>query len=229
MEYPKINSLWKRNGWYFDEQCKKDPSKQAGRQSFIIGDYACEEFGNIKLWDVEEKIDGTNIRVFFKDGNVRFGGRTKDAQIPCDLLDYLQSWFTPSLLHARFADKAGFGTEIILYGEGIGPKIQSGGYYLTKPGFCLFDVRVGNWWLEKNVVRHKIAEELGVYSPPCLLTDATEEQIVDFVKEKHFSRFAMNDPKHEHVMEGVICRPKKQMLFRNGDPIMYKLKCKEFV
>ncbi len=228
MEYPKIHSLWKREGWYFDEQCKKDPSKQAGRQSFIVGDYACEEFGNIKEWDVEEKIDGTNIRVLYKDGEVRFGGRTKDAQIPTQLLDYLQDKFTASLLHARFADKAGVGTQIILFGEGFGPKIQSGGYYSDKVAFCLFDVRVGSWWLEKDVVRHKVTEELGVVAPPCLMKNATEEEIIDFVKQKHFSRFAMNDPKHEHVMEGVICRPKKLMLFRNGDPIMWKLKSKEF-
>ena len=206
MEYPKVHSLWKRKGWYFDEQCKKDPSKQKGRQSFIVGDYACEEFGNI-----------------------RFGGRTKDAQIPCHLLDYLQSTFTPSLLNARFADKAGIGAEVILFGEGYGPKIQSGGYYSTNVGFCLFDVKVGSWWLEKSVVRHKVAEELGVTAPPCLMTEATEYEIVEFVKEKHFSRFATNDPHHKAIMEGVMCRPSKLMLFRNGDPIMFKLKCKEFV
>lgn len=228
MEYPKIHSLYKRQGWYFDEQCKKDPTKQEGRQSFIVGDYACEEFGNIKHWDVEEKIDGTNIRVFYKDGQVRFGGRTKDAQIPCHLLDYLQEWFTPSLLSARFADKAGIGTQVILFGEGFGPKIQSGGYYSERVGFCLFDVKVGSWWLDKKVVRHSIAEQLGVISPPCLMTTATEQEIIEYVKQKNPSSFAMNDPERKHVMEGVMCRPVKTMLFRNGDPIMFKLKCKEF-
>lgn len=223
MEYPKIHSLWKREGWYFDEQCKKDSSKQAGRQSFIVGDYACEEFGNIKEWDVEEKIDGTNIRIFYKDGEVRFGGRTKDAQIPTHLLDYLQDTFTPSLLRARFADKAGIGTQVILFGEGYGPKIQSGGYYSDKVGFCLFDVKVGDWWLEKTVIRHDIAPSLGVVSPPFIGVFG-EDEIIRLVKQKGDSIFA----KDKHVMEGVICRPKKLMLFRNGDPIIWKLKCKEF-
>jgi len=227
MEYPKINSLWKREGWYFDEQCKKDPTKQAGRQSFIIGDYASEEFGNIKYWDVEEKIDGTNIRVFYKDGQVRFGGRTKDAHIPCHLLDYLQGTLTPGLLGSRFADKDGSGTGVILFGEGFGPKIQAGGYYSDKPGFCLFDVKIGHWWLEKDTVRG-LATLLGVHTPPTVMLHSTEEEILQYVREKKCSLFAMNDPKHEHVMEGVICRPIKQMLFRNGDPIMFKLKCKEF-
>lgn len=226
-EYPKIHSLWKREGWYFDEQCKKDPSKQKGRQSFIVGDYACEEFGNIKYWDVEEKIDGTNIRVFFKDGQVRFGGRTKDAQIPCHLLDFLQSHFTPERLLSVFPDKDGHGSDLILFGEGFGPKIQSGSYYSDKPGFCLFDIKIGPWWLEKQAVR-EISGKLGIVSPPFLCEFATEAEIVDFVKEKHPSFLAANDPDEKYIMEGVICRPQKQMLFRNGDPIMYKLKCKEF-
>jgi hypothetical protein len=243
MEYPKIHSLYKRQGWYFDEQCKKDPTKQQGRQSFIVGDYACEEFGNIKHWDVEEKIDGTNIRVFYKDGQVRFGGRTKDAQIPCHLLDYLQEWFTPSLLSSRFADKAGIGTQVILFGEGFGPKIgKGGGLYSKTTGFCLFDVFVGGWWLEKNVVREVLSEQFGCLSPSCLMKKATEEEIIEYVKQKNPSIFAMNDPKHQLIMEGVICRPTKMMMFRDRPvisedpivhadyhiPIMYKLKTKEF-
>ncbi len=229
MEYPKINSLWKRQEWYFDEEAKKDPSKQKGRQSFIVGDYACPEFGNVKYWDVEEKIDGTNIRIFFTDGTVRFGGRTKDAQIPCHLLSYLQDVFTLELLQEVFSSKEGSQKEVILFGEGFGPKIQCGDYYLDRPGFCLFDVKIGRWWLERKPIRDEIAPKLGVYASPCIMTEGTEEEIVEFVKEKHFSRFARNDSKHEHVMEGVVCRPNPSMLFRGGDPIMFKLKCKDMI
>lgn len=66
MEYPKINSLYKRNGWYFDEKEKRscDPSRQPLRQSLIIGDFACPEFASINKWQIDEKIDGTNVRIF---------------------------------------------------------------------------------------------------------------------------------------------------------------------
>jgi len=229
MEYPKIHSLFKRQGWYFDENAKHDPSKQQGRQSFIPGDYSCPEFGNIKLWDVEEKIDGTNIRIIYRDGKVTFGGRTKDSQLPCHLLEYLQLTFTDSLLAFVFSkDESQPYPNVTLFGEGYGPKIQSGGYYSKEPGFCLFDVRIGSWWLEKDVVRHKISEQLGVTTPP-YFGKMTEEEIIQFVKDKHFSRFALNDPEHKHVMEGVMCRPKPSMLFRNGGPIIFKLKCKEIL
>jgi hypothetical protein len=228
MEYPKINSLWKRQGWYFDEKEKKncDSSRQKDRQTFIQGDYACVEFGNIVFWDVEEKIDGTNIRIFYDEGNVRFGGRTKDAQIPTFLLDYLQAKFTQDLLHKVFPCKEEEPyPKVILFGEGYGPKIQSGGYYADEVGFCLFDVYVNGWWLEKNVVRHKIGLELGVPVPP-FVGIMTELEIVDYIKSKPRSAFAQIE---DHLIEGVVCRPNPLMLYRNGNPIMMKLKIKDNV
>lgn len=223
MEYPKINSVYKREGYDFTGIGQNPKGK-----NLIIGDYACPEFDNIKIWDVEEKIDGTNIRIIFKNGKVIFAGRTSDAMLPSFLLEYLQIHFTESLMKARFQNPDGSYPDVILYGEGYGPKIQSGGYYSTTPGFCLFDAKVGLWWLAKHTVRHVLSQELGVPVPPCF-PEMTIPQIVELVKSKPPSKFAQNDPKKEHVMEGVICRPSPQMLFRNSNPIMFKLKCKDML
>ena len=57
-EYVKINSLWKREGWYFDQDKKNSPDYKKGKQSFIEGDYACPEFGNIKRWNVNDVLQG---------------------------------------------------------------------------------------------------------------------------------------------------------------------------
>ena len=80
MHYPKINSLWKRE-------------LDTGRKYLIADEYACEEFKNIKTWRVTEKIDGTNIRIIYRDGVVSMRGRTDDAQIPPKLLTFLQANF----------------------------------------------------------------------------------------------------------------------------------------
>lgn len=226
MQYPKINSLYKRQGWYFDEEAKKNPEKQAGRQTFIEGDYARKEFANISFWQVEEKIDGTNIRVNWDGRMVTFGGRTKDAQIPTHLLTYLQAQFTAELMDKAFSELKDPPFDITLYGEGYGPKINNGGFYDTDPKFCLFDVRVGRWWLEKHSLM-QISETLGIKIAPTIGTMTTQE-IVDYVKTKPISVFATNDRPPRHVMEGVMCRPVPQMLFRDGTPIMFKLKCKDF-
>lgn len=222
MEYFKINSLWKREGWYFDEEKKKNPNFQKGRQSFIIGDYACEEFKNVKWWHVEEKIDGTNIRIIFKDGKVTFGGRTKAAQIPTFLLDYLMKTFTDSLMQARFC-KDGNVPQVILFGEGYGPKIQKGGgNYRKDPGFILFDVWIGGWWLTRQGVI-EVAQSLDIpYAPEIGIM--SESAIVEYVKSQPFSLCSET----QQVMEGVVCRPNPLMLFRDGKPIIWKLKCKEF-
>ncbi len=225
MEYPKIHSLWKREGWYFD---KLKAMNMTEAQSFIIGDYSQPEFGNIKLWRVEEKIDGTNIRIIMdkvdkaNELKVKFGGRTKDAQIPCHLLDRLQSIFIPEKISAVFPTIRE-GTKVTLFGEGFGPKIQKGGEkYSKEPGFILFDIMVGSWWLKREDIT-QIADQLLI---PCVpvIGYMPEEYIIDFVKSNPQSEF---NPAYGR-MEGVVCKPEPMMLFRNGEPIMWKLKCKEF-
>lgn len=219
MEYPKINSLWKREGWYFDEEKKKDPKFQKGRQSLIEGDYACEEFGSIKRWRVDEKVDGTNIRIFYEEGKVSFGGRTSKAQIPKHLLKYLEETFTRELMNAVFPDNP----KITLFGEGYGPKIQAcGGNYRSEPGFILFDIVCGGWWLKKEDVE-ALAEKLGILTVPSLGV-MEENDIVDFVRSMPMSRCS----RVEQQIEGVVCRSEPLMLFRNSKPLMFKLKCREF-
>ena len=91
MKYPKINTIWKR-----DKKTHK----------IIDRDFSCPEFENIFMWRVTEKIDGTNIRVIFHrrieplyDGSpwqvtdVKFEGRTDNAEIPKHLIEYLEKIF----------------------------------------------------------------------------------------------------------------------------------------
>lgn len=210
IKYPKINSLWKRKGLEYDKNERKD---------FIEGDYACPEFALIKHWHVEEKIDGTNIRILFEKetGKVRFGGRTDNASIPAFLLDFLQDHFTPERLDDVFDSDA------ILFGEGYGPKIQKvGSLYSDSNGFCLFDVRIGHYWLKREDV-YDVAGKLDVPHAP-LIGEPKEGTIVDFIKSKPKSRFAKYDMK----MEGVMCRANPQLFCRSGDPVMFKLKCNDF-
>jgi hypothetical protein len=222
MEYPKIQSLWKRHCWYFDENCKTDPAKQATRQSFIIGDYASAEFGNIKNWLVDEKIDGMNIRVIYESDNIQFKGRTDNAQMPPDMQAALEAIFTKERLDTVFAErKPKFG---VFFGEGHGPKIQSGGYYSKEPAFVIFDIFLDGWWLERSAVKD-IAAKLGIEVVPEIGT-MTEPEIIEYVKSQPLSTFAKMQP---HVAEGVVCRSDPLMLYRNRMPIMWKLKTKEFI
>ena len=68
-EYPKINSLYKR-----------DPEKG---NNIILGDFSLPEFFYLKdlLRECTEKIDGTNTRIFFDGHTVSFGGRDRKSVV----------------------------------------------------------------------------------------------------------------------------------------------------
>lgn len=217
MEYIKINSLWKR-----EQYVKGLPKGTHG--PLIIGDYSDPEVGNVKKWLVDEKVDGTNIRVIYSDGKVRFSGRTDEAQLPVKLLDYLQQTLGEwSLVKAFPTIESQKYPTVILFGEGYGPKIQAcGGNYRKDVSFILFDVWVDGWWLERSSVKD-IASKLGIEVVP-EIGIMTEEEIIEFVRSKPLSRCSITP----QVMEGIVARSDPLMLFRNGKPLIWKLKCKEF-
>jgi len=215
MKYPKINTLWKRD----------DKTKH-----IIEGDYAKEEFKNIKRWEATEKIDGMNIRIYFKRypdslgafKGVAFYGRTDNAQIPEELMTHLKNTFTYDKIASIFDEDV---DEVWLFGEGYGPKIQNGGGYVDAQQFILFDVVVDSIWLERDSV-FDITEKLSVRNVPVIsINTMTEDEICEYVKAKHASIIADDE---KLIMEGVVCRTKPLMLDRRGNPIFMKLKVKDY-
>src|SRR5690349_3648717 len=167
--YHKINALYKRH----------TEGKNKGK--LIIGDWAVPELGYLAKnpWEFTEKVDGTNIRVhlsFETDENLRrrlvvsFGGRSDNAQIPKPLLWALDGMFADGTatdkVKAWMMDNNL--TNVTLYGEGYGPKIQKGGgNYRDDVSFVLFDVKVGDFWLDRDNV-NDVATKLGIDSVPVL-------------------------------------------------------------
>lgn len=214
MRYPKINSLWKR-----DDQKKG---------KFIEGQYASPEFESINKWRVEEKIDGMNIRIYMislDNTDLHLGhqiivkGRNEDSMIPQSIQDFIHKYIKPRPVFDYMNTKQ----SVILFGEGYGPKIQSGGNYRDDVGFILFDVWHGDRWSTREEVK-TIANILGL-PIPYDFGMMTEQEIVSFVKSKPQSPTAIRPME----IEGVICR--SEPLMRNnlsGDPVMFKLKCRDF-
>lgn len=256
MEYPKINSLFKREGCGVYDESKhryvSDLEKRPRKSPMIFGEYSCPEFESISRWLVDEKIDGTNIRVIFtneiqspiafkpkegpgpfcadsrledmiKSPKIAVWGRTKDSLIPCHLLGRLQELFTLDKLVTQFPDA----NKVVLFGEGFGPKIQQGDYYSATPDFVLFDIWLDGWWLEKEKV-YEIAMGLGLEHDLNLGIMSTTD-IISLVKAPCPSGFAEKRTGVTHQMEGIVARSYPQMLFRQTrEPIMFKLKHKDF-
>lgn len=223
MEYLKINSLWKREGFDFEKTGQKPNGKK-----LIPGEHSLPEFANIKQWHVEEKVDGTNIRILFKKQNGErlnpvIMGRTASAQIPCHLLIKLQEIATWEQFDKAFSFE-GESFEVWLFGEGYGPKIQAAGsFYRAEPGFILFDCYFCGWWLKREDVKD-IATKLDIPSCPSLGI-MNEKEIVKYLKSKPLSQCS----ELPQMMEGVVCRSEPLMLQRNGKPVMFKLKIKDIL
>ena len=209
-EYPKINSLWKR-----DEE---------KNYCIIPGEYAKPEFELIDQWAVTEKIDGMNIRAVYdvsKSKNWQFYGRTAKASIPSHLKEYLDKTFD-----YRWLDEGGplEGKErVVIYGEGYGPKIQKGGgIYRDDASFIVFDMWINGWWLDQETVT-TISNKLGLDRVPTLGV-MNKEEIIELVKNGFNSKVA----KGELVSEGIVARSKPLLLFRDGKPLMFKLKTRDY-
>ena len=206
-EYHKIQSIYKRD-------------MTSKRRTLIEGDWTLPEFeylaGNV--WTFTEKVDGTNIRVIFKDGGITFGGRTGNAQIPAQLVGRLNERFLP--LAARLADMFPDGSAVF-YGEGYGAKIQKdGGNYRADQDFVLFDVRVGQWWLQRADVC-AVAQPLGLDVVP-VIGEGTLHDAVAWAKRGIRSTWG------DFEAEGIVARPKTELNARSGDRLVAKIKCRDF-
>jgi len=216
-KYPKIETLFKR-----DENFK------------VTNEIRLPEFENIKNWLITEKIDGTNIRIIFTpDDKLFIRGKTDNASIPTFLLEELQKIFTIEKVKAVLNNPIEKG--LCLYGEGYGAKIQKGGgNYNQGNSFRLFDVWIDGCWLEWDNVM-EIAKQLNIETAPTLPVFCSKTatmnitEAVSIVKRKVLqSEVARKENNMEILAEGIVARAYPTMLFRNGIPIKWKLKIKDY-
>lgn len=207
-EYHKIDTLFERN-----------------KETFVVNPDVLKSpvLGTIDTWDVTEKIDGTNIRIMLsQDGEVAFGGRTNNANMPGDLVQYLVKTFTAEKLKAALWI-GGIPVSAVLYGEGYGPGIQKcGGLYRASKSFILFDALVDDkWWMERDSL-NEMAKSLGADVVP-YLGRMNLAEIVEKVRTPFPSLIGSAQA------EGVVARPIQTLFDRRGNRVIIKLKTKDFV
>ena len=113
---------------------------------------------------------------------------------------------------------------ITIFGEGYGMKIQKGGNYIKNDvGFILFDIRVGNWWLQRDALE-EIAKQLEIPIVP-LIGYMTIPEACEYVKKGFKSTIAENK---DYDAEGLVLKTQHGLLFRNGQRIITKIKTCDF-
>jgi hypothetical protein len=206
VEYHKIKALFER-----DEQTKKTVEGRYGSE-------AVQYLAN-NLWQFTEKINGVNIRIYWDGHRVNFYGRTDITEIPTTLVNRLSNLFLGEANEQLFEQKFGE-TEVILFGEGYGEKIQSGGAYRNGQDFILFDVMIDGKYQQREDVED-IAKYFGIDTVP-IIFEGTLQEAVDYVKTKPKSKIGTADS------EGLVGRPKVELLDRNGERVITKIKVRDF-
>lgn len=207
-EYNKIDTIYERD--------------VNGTKKLIEGKFRSEtvEYLANNEWEFTEKIDGTNIRIYWDGHKVTFGGRTDRASIPAHLVNKLTEIFLNEETEQLFEQKFG-STEVILFGEGYGVKIQAcGGDYRPDVGFILFDVLIGGNYQSRESIED-IAKAFNLEIVPIVLR-GTIQEAVDFIKTKPNSTIG------KAKMEGVVGRPKVELQDRCGHRLIVKIKCRDF-
>jgi ATP-dependent RNA circularization protein (DNA/RNA ligase family) len=209
-EYPKINTVFKRD--------------MANKGKIIEGEFSEPEFDYLKdnIWIFTEKVDGTNIRVMWDGENIVFGGRTDKAQIPPFLLPKLEELFGGTTNKKLFKEIFNEKNEVCLYGEGYGARIQNVGKNYISDGvsFVLFDIKIGDWWLERKDIED-IALKLGIEIVP-IIGEGTLKDMVEMTKKGFKSQWG------DFIAEGIVARPKIELKNKKGERIITKIKYKDF-
>jgi len=205
--YHKIQTVYKRDK---GNNCK----------TLLEGEFSLPEFDYLKnnQWVYTEKVDGTNIRIMQKDGKITFGGKTDRAQMPVKLVERLNDTFLP--MAEKFTEVFR-GADVCLYGEGYGAKIQKGGgNYRKDQDFVLFDVKIGDFYLQRHDVED-IVKQLGIDIVP-IIGQGTLLEMVEHVK------YGITSTWGDFRAEGIVGRPATEMKTRNGERIIAKIKYRDF-
>jgi len=207
-KYHKIHTVYKR-----------DPENNL--KTLLEGEYAKPEFEYLQnnIWEWDEKIDGTCIRIILENEQLIIKGKQEKSQIQKSLYTKLETIFQPRLksMIEVFKD-----TNICMYGEGFGTRIQKGGgNYRPDQGFILFDIKIGPWWLKRKDVI-EIANKLNMDVVP-KIGEGILHEMIDYVKLGFNSTFG------DFIAEGIVARPKIELKARSGERIITKLKYKDFI
>jgi len=204
MQYPKIQTVFKR-----------DPA--TNYKTLLDGQFSLPEFeylANCK-WDFMEKVNGTNTVCLWDGNKVSFQGKTENTQIPGKLISFLMDRFTTYAMRTVFGD-----TPVHIFGEGYGGDIQQQPQYGPEQKVVLFDVKIGDWWLERYKLE-QIAADLEIEIVPIVGT-GTLYDLVDLVREGFKSQWG------DFIAEGIVAKPSVSLNARDGGRIITKLKYADF-
>ena len=242
--YTKINTIFKRdtNNIIMPFDRLTQPEFEYLRNC----KWHCEEKidgTNIRI-EITSEIEWDNEDVKGVSFNVNYKGKSDKADVPKDLIDYLKDKFPAEKVLNAFNYKPYITKDefeahrikqtslsplilnvpktIVIYGEGYGAGIQSGGYYRKDKAFIMFDVAYDKHYMSIDV-RNDICTKIGADLVP-FMGDMTIEEAIEYVKKGFKSVIA----EEEHNAEGLVLRPLVDLYNKRGGRIITKIKTCDF-
>jgi len=206
-EYHKIKTVFERN-------------LETKNKTLLMGKYASPEFEYLKnnIWTFTEKVDGTNIRVMwnYQNETLRFGGKQDSSEIPKFLVNRLHELFAVNRMKLQFPKDS-----VCLYGESYGTKIQkAGSNYRPDQSFVLFDVKLGEQWLQRKDVEH-VGNSLSIDVVPVIGFGTLSDMVAK-------TETGLKSMWGDFIAEGIVARPVVELCTYNGDRVITKIKYKDF-
>lgn len=206
-EYHKINAVYKRDN-----------------KGKFLNEFACPEFEYLydNDWIFTEKVNGTSIRLGFNYLGSRFiAGRSDDSMIPPKLLIVLEALVENIRDQVRETMEVRDICDLVLYGEGYGPKINGGGIYRSDPGFVLFDVKVGSMFLERADVE-EFAAKHNIDVVPVTFRGTLRDA-------EYLVRGGIKSTWGDFNMEGFVGTPTVPLYTRQNKRIITKVKTCDYI
>ncbi len=214
MIYHKINAPYKR--WQQNLHTKEMLPKDVKYGDFKIEEFSAFEFEYLfeNQWEWSEKLDGTNIRIYINNGEIKVAGKSDNAEIQPNLYRWIHNWYQPRKkeLHIQFPKG------VIFYGEGVGIKIQKGKLF-GEQHFKLFDIYIEGYWLSKDIVK-TLGNQFNLDTPQTWI--GTMQEAINKVKVKPKSTFG------DFIIEGYVGTPICRLFNEKKERIITKIKVKDF-
>lgn len=207
-KYHKIQSIYKR-----------DP--ETNHKTFL-DDFSRPEIEYLAglKWEWTEKVDGMNMRIIWtreNPDNIIIKGRSDNASIPGDLIEHINNLVKPEQFNLQFADCE----QVCLYGEGYGGSIQKAGEtYGLEKRFVMFDVKVGDVWLDREAVMD-VSNKLSI---PIVPVVGYGSLYIAEIKVKLEFKSQWGD----FEAEGIVARPPVELQNKRGERIITKIKCCDY-
>lgn len=169
-------------------------------------------------WIYRRKLDGSNMRVQWNGEQALWNGKSNAYQCGSDITEYMNNVFQEEI----FEEKFGRDKNVVIFGEIMGPKVQTNELKLDSPSFIVFDVNINGTWLYPGDVC-SIADYFGLntcytYMDGGLGHSDTLENLIKRVAGGEFKDW-----------EGIVAHPLVELRDQGGHRVIVKIKNRDYL